>query len=58
MLDELGLDIEVYYSSEIDITSINIMNHNFEDEIIQIGDAMSLNKEKVNQCHDAHLQNR
>lgn len=46
VLDNLNLDVEVYYSLEIEEDAIQVINLNHHD-VIQLGDVRSLTEEKV-----------
>ena len=47
VLDKLNLDLEVYYSLEIEEDAIQVINLNHGDDVIHLGDVRSLTEEKV-----------
>ena len=47
VLDLLGIDIEAYYSSEIDQNAINVTKMHFGDEIIHLGDIRTINHKEL-----------
>ncbi|KAK7070847.1 DNA (cytosine-5)-methyltransferase 3A, partial [Halocaridina rubra] len=51
VLDKLGLDVEVYYASEINENANNVGLLNFSNRITHIGDVLTLSKKKLeNMC--------
>ncbi|XP_067936332.1 DNA (cytosine-5)-methyltransferase 3C-like [Watersipora subatra] len=47
VLDNLNLDVEVYYSLEIEEAAIQVVNLNHGDSIIQLGDIREFTEEKL-----------
>lgn len=47
VLDNLNLDVEVYYSVEIEEDAIQVVDLNHGDGVIHLGDIRSLTEEKV-----------
>lgn len=47
MLLKLGLDVEVYYASEIDEDALTVSSAHFGDRIIYLGDVRGITKEKI-----------
>lgn len=47
ILDSLGLDVEVYYTSEIDQDSLLVTSFHYGDTVTPIGDVTKLTEEKV-----------
>lgn len=47
VIDNLNLDIEVYYSVEIEEDAIQVVDLNHGDSVIHLGDIRSLTEEKV-----------
>lgn len=47
VLDNLKLDVEVYYSFEIEDDCIQVVNLNHGDCVVQLGDIRDLTEEKV-----------
>ncbi|KAK3931002.1 DNA (cytosine-5)-methyltransferase 3A [Frankliniella fusca] len=55
MLRELGLDVEKYYSSEIDKDAIWVQLHNFGDQIIHLGDVREVTSAVLDDMGEIHL---
>ena len=49
VLDELGLDVEVYFASEVDPDALMLCSVRHGENITQIGDVTLLNTDKVRQ---------
>lgn len=47
VIDNLNLDIDVYYSVEIEEDAIQVVDLNHGDSVIHLGDIRSLTEEKV-----------
>ncbi|XP_070517519.1 DNA methyltransferase 3 isoform X1 [Cardiocondyla obscurior] len=47
VLQKLGLDVEVYYASEIDVNALTISSSHFGDRITYLGDVRGITKEKI-----------
>lgn len=47
MLQKLGLVVEVYYASEIDVNALTISSSHFGDRITYLGDVRGITKEKI-----------
>ena len=47
MLDKLGLDVEVYYTSEIDEDSLLVTTYHHGDTVTPLGDVTKLTETKV-----------
>ncbi|KAK4871726.1 hypothetical protein RN001_015850 [Aquatica leii] len=54
-LQKLKIPIQAYYASEIDIAALNISKLNFGDQIIQMGDVISITDEIIKQISPIHL---
>ncbi|KAK3916959.1 DNA (cytosine-5)-methyltransferase 3C, partial [Frankliniella fusca] len=55
VLRELGLDVEKYYSSEIDKDAIRVQLHNFGDQIIHLGDVREVTSAVLDDMGEIHL---
>lgn len=55
VLQKLGLVIEVYYASEIDVNAITISSSHFGDRITHLGDVRGITKEKIQQISPIDL---
>lgn len=49
-MDNIGLDVEEYYASEIDDDAILVSMVNHRDSVQHLGDVRSLTCEKVRLC--------
>jgi len=47
VLQKLGLAVEVYYASEIDVNALTISSAHFGDRITYLGDVRGITKEKI-----------
>lgn len=47
VLQNLGLEVEVYYASEIDVNALTISSSHFGDRITYLGDVRGITKEKI-----------
>ncbi|XP_052103473.1 uncharacterized protein LOC127736951 [Mytilus californianus] len=55
ILDSLGLDIEVYYTSEIDEDSLLVTSFHYGDSVTPIGDVTKLTEEKLKEISPIDL---
>lgn len=49
-MDNIGLDVEEYYASEIDDDAILVSMVNHRDSVQHLGDVRSLTRDKVRVC--------
>lgn len=54
-LNELGFDVEVYFSSEIDNKAIRLQKHRFHDKIVMVGCVTKLTSDKLDAMGDIDL---
>ena len=55
VLKKLGIDVEVYYSSEIDPDAELVSSVHFGDEIIRLGDVRGITEEKIKEISPIDL---
>ncbi|XP_071164263.1 putative leucine-rich repeat-containing protein DDB_G0290503 isoform X2 [Mytilus edulis] len=55
ILDSLGLDVEVYYTSEIDQDSLLVTSFHYGDTVTPIGDVTKLTEEKLKEISPIDL---